>query len=309
MPKQVTIGKKEILIDKYNNECLKKRKLEKPNIETVIYEGGIGEFIDLLYRDEFITARTTEGWFFSNTKGETWLSEEEAENHGEIKLDKSSAEYSFIKEIIMEYIVKEHGIQKLNTFSVEERVNAVNHTSLELIELENDENIEQFLVECLHIKQVQSVNPFLIFPKEKKKNVRKTLYDFHFQEKKFVLKRKLKNIEYTYFFTPDFGIENLFNFYFNMVRAKAKHDTKLFIISDLTLFFKNESNLDFVESTLRNLCQNIDLLGMRIIVPYSKRSNMLTKAAIEHIRKFNHNLVDHFVQVSSDENKILIKEK
>lgn len=309
MPKKVTIGKKEVFIDRFDNECLKKRKLEKPKMESVIFDGGIGEFVDLLYRDELLIARTTKGWFFSKTKGRTWLSEDDAENHDEINLDKSSAEYTFIRGFIREYINKELDVKKHNTFTVKEKVNAKNHPCIELIELDNDKDLEQFFIDCLHISDTEGENPFLIFPKNKRSFVQKTLFDFHFKDEKFPLQRSLVNIDYTFFFTPDFGVENMFNFGFNMIRAKQKHDTKLFIISDLTLFFKKDTNLDFIESTLRNLCHNAELLGMRIIIPYSKRTQKLNKEAIDFIRKFNHNFLDYFVQVQSDEDEILIKEK
>jgi hypothetical protein len=310
MPEIVTIGDEEIYFRFFNRTRIFKRKAGQPKNEVLIFNGGIGNFIDILYQNELLTARTSEGWFFSKTKGESWFSEEEAEEHDISLNQKFKGEVTFMKSYLKRHVYDESKFNHTFEFNVEERINAINHPCLELIELEDDSALDDFIDQCLKIKDITDYRKTFIFSNEKADFIQKSLCDLHLKNDKFVRRRMLQHVPQHFFFIADFGVENLRNFDYNVMRSKQSYDTKLFIINDLMLFFKKEKGRDFIESTLRNLYHIASHYGVRIISTYSKSTQELDQEAIQFISNFKEELIDHFVQIPSgeNENEILIKE-
>src|SRR5690554_5017049 len=238
MPKNIRIEEDEYFFDRHKEKFLMKRNVKQPLNQELVYESEIGDFKDLFFRNEVLTARTSNGWFFSKDKGKTWLTEDEAEIDELINLQRRKCDVSFAVNYLSTAIDNYLKLNGSISFSVEEKIKSNNTKCVELITLKDDSALDQFFKEYLQLNSVENPGIVLIFPKLKKGLIEKTLLDNKVSDKKFVRKRILESIDNNFYFVPDFGVENLYLFYYNIMRYKRTFDVKTIVIQDLMQFFK-----------------------------------------------------------------------
>lgn len=306
MPQKIVVNNEEFFFEPYKEKFLMKRDLNQPQDRVLVYESKIGNFKDLLYRKEVLTARTSEGWFFSKDQGKTWLTANEAERDSKIKLDQRKVyvdlAVNYLSTAIQNYSESNGSI----TFTTEERIKSNNSKCAELISFDDYRGLNQFFEETLRLNLPKSMGVVLIFPKTKKGIVENSLLDNKSNGKKFVKKRVLKSLNSNFYFVPDFGIENLYLLNYNLIRYKRSFDIKTIVIYDLKQFFTSDQKVDFISSTLNLLCEIADELDIRFIIAYSKRSSFNEKA-MNFIANFDHDLLDRFVQLK-DKDELTFRE-
>lgn len=297
MPNSIIINNEEYFFVDYKETFLMKRSVGKPLNQELVYESEIGAFKDILFSNDVLTARTSEGWFFSKDIGRTWMTESQWETENEMSLKKIDYQFvrTYLKSAMDKYCTAEDGI----SFTIEERVKCTKNKCLELMSLENSTALDRFLQECLKAAISDNTETVFVFQKSKNTQIEDELFNILVGNKRFVRKRELSKAHQPIYLFPVNEFDNLYSFYYAMVRFKTLFDIKKIIIPDMMLFFTSYDTTDVVESTINLLCEIADSFDVKVVAAYSKTASSKTET-MEFITTYNHKLLDRFQQENLD---------
>ncbi len=293
MPQQVIIGDDIICID-YIPEKLIKTSIYKGASRITIYEGGMGEIRDLLYKNEILIARTYEGWYFSRDKGHNWLSEDEYKRINPDFFKKPDYEYQFMSTLLQELITENPNLINHSDQPLEEWLLHVESMFVELLEIENLEEEEILFERLFQIISQNEMKDFLfIYPESQKKKILEYLFKLHANveiPRKRILLKKIVNQSC---FMQDSDLSDLYSFEKRMHLFKIQYDVKNLIICDLFSFFRQDRSPEFVESTMKLLLDTSYHLQWRIIL-FLNKSNLTDFNEVNIRGVFRNSLIDRY---------------
>lgn len=285
MPEKIIIGESIFQIH-HNSEKISKTSLSKGALETIIFDGGIGEFLDLIYRNKILIARTTEGWFFSRDLGINWIGEDEYKIHNPSFFEEpeNNNKYNWMTSLLKNYISQHTNLVSSSIPSVEEWILENDNFPVELLEVKNENELELFINEILRSMSINKLDKLLfIYPENRIDLISKSIFNLHARSEIIRSKKLLKRVINQSLLMSDTGIENLYFFERNMERFKMQFDINTIIISDLYVFFREDKSPDFVESTIRLIREISYKLKCRIIVVLNLE--MLNEISGSNLRK------------------------
>jgi hypothetical protein len=300
MPKEIIVGEELIKIDPHNPQQLIKASIHSSSWKETIFEGGIGEFRDMLYRDNIITARTDKGWFFSKTNGISWFTEDEWRKQSELYANLAEQKTTWMSHLMRDYIMRNTELVSQKDPSLGEWLKEESPGYVELVELKTGEETETLLMETVKVLcQSEWKEVLFIHPMDQSEKVNQVIYE-HYAKGEMLRKRKLLDrvINRSYLF-PSFGFNPLFHFEHLMRISKMAYDVKTVILHDLSLFFKKDQSEDYTESVLQLLCEISEMMKIRLIVVINYEA-LKDIQLIRKVETFRHPFVERFNPVFSD---------
>lgn len=272
MPEEVLIDRDIISIDPWDKTRLSATSFHKRSKSAIIYEGGIGEFEDLLYRDEVILARTSEGWFFSKDKGRSWMNEAEYEKEDPEFFDRPDRLYGSMGRVLYELLEKNAELVKQEDMILQEWIETDYKQRVQLLETRDEQELKMLRKELIHCLAEKKYTNFLyLYAKENEHEIGHFVYNILTTGEKVNKDVLLNRIENESTFVKDFGIAKLYQFNDFIQSSSMIFTYDTVIIEDLQLFFKREDEPDFVESTLNLL--------LELSFSYSKRFIVLSNSS------------------------------
>ncbi len=304
MPEKVIIGEEIIEIDR-NSEKLTKKSIFKGGRDTIVFEGGIGKFLDLLYRDGVLIARTDKDWYFSKDAGRNWINKDEWKEENPEFFHESETNISFMKRYVEKLIEQKPELTNSDDPSLHDWLSEETYCRIELLEVTNQQESDLFNSGLLKVLSENKLEELLyIFPKEQEQTISLNAYHLHAKNELFRKRKLIDKIINESYFLPDFGISNLYQFELSLQRYKMQFDIKTVLISDVFMFFVKDKSDDFIESTIRLLCEICYCLNIRIIVVINlDRLSELQGSIL--LRSFRHPFCERFKLVVENESDTL----
>jgi hypothetical protein len=304
MPEEIIIGDEIIGIDT-NPEKLVKKSFYRGGSNSIIYEGGIGKFLDLLNRNNVCIARTEHDWYFSKDSGRTWINKDEWKEESPEFFYENENNISSMKKYVEKLIQKKPELTDSNNPLLQDWLSEETYCRIELLEISNQEEYDLFNSSLLKVLSEQKLSELLyIFPKKEEQTISINAYHLH-AKNELIRKRKLidKIINESYFLS-DFGIFSLYHFELSMQRIKIQFDIKTILISDVFMFFAKDKSDDFIESTIKLLCEMCYSLNIRIITVINlQRLSELQGSRL--LRTFYHPYCERFKLVIEEQSNTL----
>jgi len=309
MPKEVSIGEEIICIDN-SPERLIRTSIYRGAKRTMIFEGGIGKFQDLLFKDQVLIARTDEGWYYSKDIGITWINADNWRIENPDFFEETDEEYLFMKRVLQEYVnlkpaLIDHNDPLLADWLQEEVLGRVE--IIEVNDYHEDNLLRSALLQSL---SEHKFNRFLyILGDETKENLSESIYKIHAENKLLRKDRLLDKVINESIFIENFDLCNLYNFEQMIRGCIMRFDSKTVLISDLYKFFEKDKSPDFIESTFNLLCEICDRLNIRIIAVINlERSGEMERSILP--KTFRNRFLERFQVVIQDQNSpVKIKSK
>lgn len=266
MPKRVIIGQEIICIDHSPNKLIK-TSISRGAKNEIIFDGGIGKFHDLLYKDNVLIARTDEGWFFSKDNGISWKNEDAWKLENPDFFKEKDDDYIFMNSALRDLVNQQPALINTNDPLLVDWLQEEVYSRVEILEIK-DHN-EDALLRSAVLKTL-SENKFerllYIFGNESKEFIAESIYKLHADGQLLRKRRLLDKVINESILLQGYDLTNLYSFERTLVRFKTQFDIKTVLIADMYKFFEKDKSPDFIESTLNLLCEICYQLNIRIIV-------------------------------------------
>lgn len=266
MPERIIIENAIICID-HPPEKLIKTSISRGAKNEIIFNGGIGRFHDLLYKENVLIARTDEGWFFSKDNGISWENEETWKRENPEYFNEKDDDYIFMKSALRDLVNQQPALINNNDPTLLDWLQEEVYSRVEILEIKDHNEDALFRSAVLKILSENKFERLLyIFGNESKEFIAESIYKLHADGQLLRKRRLLDKVINESIFLQGYDLTNLYNFERTLMRFKTQFDIKTVLISDMYKFFEKDKSPDFIESTLNLLCETCYQLNIRIIV-------------------------------------------
>ncbi len=266
MPERIIIENAIICID-HPPEKLIKTSISRGAKNEIIFNGGIGKFHDLLYKDNLLIARTNEGWFFSKDSGLSWKNEDAWKFENPDFFKEKDDDYIFMKSALRDLVNQQPALINTNDPLLVDWLQEEVYSRVEILEVKDQNEDTLLRSSILQTLSEHKFERFLyILGNETNENIAESIYKLHADGQLLRKRRLLDKVINESILLQGYDLTNLYNFERTLMRFKTQFDIKTVLISDMYKFFEKDKSPDFIESTLNLLCETCYQLNVRIIV-------------------------------------------